>query len=526
MDNQQDKPVKQKLIEKKYLLTFILITSLFALWGFANDITNPMVAAFQSIMDLSAAKASMVQFAFYGGYATMAVPAALFIRKYSYKTSILLGLGLYAVGAFLFIPAAAQQSFTFFCVSLYILTFGLAFLETTANPFILSLGSKETSTRRLNFAQAFNPVGSLSGMAVASFIVLPALVSDIRDTNGITIMPDLHSGNAEIVVNGGEAAKEVDRTCHFIWNSQMEKHEGQGDKKVSVPAANVEHFIDGAGKLDVTLPDLSATLAKAKVQPDTPTPAQISGGEMESIRVHDLAVIRDPYVAIGLIVLCVFVIIFLHKVPKTQHDGLEQHSARTTLQNLWNNRLYRQGVVTQMCYVAAQIMVWTFIIQYADNLGVNKATAQIYNIVAMSLNLFGRFIGTYLMKWLNSRTMLKFFGVGAILMSLGTIFLVGMPGLYCLVGISAFMSIMFPTIYGIALENVDSQDTTLGASFLVMAIVGGALMPPLQGMIIDMGSISGMPAVNISFVLPLVCFMVVTYYGFCARRAQKRQAKG
>ena len=163
-----------KLVEKNYLLTFILVTSLFALWGFANDITNPMVAAFQTVMELSAAKASLIQFAFYGGYATMAIPAALFIRKYSYKNGIMLGLTLYAIGAFLFIPAAAQQNFTFFCLSLYILTFGLAFLETTANPFVLSLGAKENATRRLNLAQAFNPLGSLTGMAVASWIVLPS----------------------------------------------------------------------------------------------------------------------------------------------------------------------------------------------------------------------------------------------------------------------------------------------------------------------------------------------------------------
>ena len=182
---------KKPLVPKKYLLTFILITSLFALWGFANDITNPMVAAFQTVMELSAAKASLVQFAFYGGYATMAIPAALFIRKYSYKSGILLGLGLYAFGALLFIPAAEYQQFSFFCLSLYILTFGLAFLETTANPFILSLGDKETSTRRLNMAQAFNPVGSLSGMAVASFLVLPFLQSDARDASGQTFFHTL-----------------------------------------------------------------------------------------------------------------------------------------------------------------------------------------------------------------------------------------------------------------------------------------------------------------------------------------------
>ena len=171
---------KPRLVEKKYLLPFVLLTTLFALWGFANDITNPMVAAFQTVMELKASEASLVQFAFYGGYATMAVPAALFIRRYSYKSGIMLGLALYALGAFLFIPAAAYQEFSFFCISLYVLTFGLAFLETTANPFVLSLGSKETSTRRLNLAQAFNPLGSLMGMGAASFTVLPHRWSDRR----------------------------------------------------------------------------------------------------------------------------------------------------------------------------------------------------------------------------------------------------------------------------------------------------------------------------------------------------------
>lgn len=424
---------KKPLVPKKYLLTFVLITSLFALWGFANDITNPMVAAFQTVMEISAAKASLIQFAFYGGYATMAIPAALFIRKYSYKAGILLGLGLYALGAFLFIPAAAYQEFIFFCLSLYILTFGLAFLETTANPFILSLGDKETSTRRLNMAQAFNPVGSLSGMAVASFIVLPNLLSDRRDASGQTFF-------------------------HLL-----------------------------------------------------------SDTEKAGIRLHDLAVIRDPYVALGLVVLCMFVIIAITKMPKVREEQAIEgkiHTVKETLANLWNNKIYRNGVFTQMCYVAAQIMVWTFIIQYADNLGINKATAQTYNIVAMSLSLSGRFIGTYIMKYINTRKLLMIFGIGASLCTFGTVCIEGMLGLYCLVLISLFMSIMFPSIYGIALENVDAQDTKLGAAFLVMAIVGGALMPPIQGFIIDMGEIGGFPAVNISFILPLICFLVVMMYGY------------
>ncbi|MBQ7388979.1 MAG: L-fucose:H+ symporter permease [Paludibacteraceae bacterium] len=420
-----------------YVLPFILITSLFMLWGFANDITNPMVAAFQTVMNLSAAKASLVQFAFYGGYTTMALPAAFFIRKYSYKSGVLLGLALYAVGAFLFIPATSFESFTFFCISLYILTFGLAFLETTANPFIMSLGSKETATRRLNFAQAFNPVGSLSGMAVASLIVLPQLWSDKRDAAG------------EIIFN---------------------------------------------------------TLSEA---------------EQAAIRTHDLAVIRNPYVVIGILVLLVFVVIACTKMPKTIQQS-RQTKASETLSRLWHNKLYRNGVVAQIFYVGAQIMVWTFIIQYANQLGINKATAQNYNIVAMIMFLASRFITTYLMKFIKSHTLLAVFGIGACCATLGAIFIVGRIGLYSLVAISFFMSLMFPTIYGIALENVDEHDTTLGAAFLVMAIVGGALMPPLQGMIIDKGTIAGLPAVNISYAVPLLCFVMVTLYGLYAKRVREK----
>ena len=428
---------KAKLVDKKFLVPFILITSLFALWGFANDITNPMVAAFQTLMELSAAKASLVQFAFYGGYATMAVPAALFIRKYSYKSGILLGLGLYAAGAFMFIPAAAYQSFSFFCVSLYVLTFGLAFLETTANPLILSLGDSQTSTRRLNLAQAFNPVGSLTGMAIAALVVLPNLISDKRD-----------------------AAGEI-----------------------------IYHTLSEAEKAD--------------------------------IRLHDLATIRDPYVMLGMLVVVVFIIIACTKIPQTRGEGVKTKKS-ITLNRLWKNKLYRDGVVAQMFYVAAQIMVWTFIIQYADRLGIDKATAQKYNIVAMSFFLASRFISTFLMQYVNSRNLLLYFGIGACMATLGTIVIDGIVGLYCLIGISAFMSLMFPTIYGIALEDVKAEDTTLGAAFLVMAIVGGALMPPLQGAIIDLGTIGGLPAVNLSFILPFICFAVVACYGWSALRAQRR----
>ncbi len=417
-----------KIVPKKLIVPFILITSLFALWGFANDITNPMVAAFQTIMEISAAKAALVQFAFYGGYATMAIPAALFVQKYSYKKGILLGLALYAIGALLFYPAAQYEMFGFFLVSLYILTFGLAFLETTANPYILSMGDEETATRRLNFAQSFNPVGSLLGMFVASNFILSSLKSDARDASGKLIFTTL------------------------------------------------------------------------------------SPAEKASIRTHDLAVIRDPYVILGFVVIVMFIVIALYKMPLTQKTGKDIHPM-DSFKRLIKNPKYREGVITQVFYVAAQIMCWTFIIQYADNLGIPKAEAQNYNIIAMIIFLSSRFISTYLMKYMNPHLLLMLFAMGGMLTTLGVIFIQGMLGLYCLIATSAFMSLMFPTIYGIALEGL-KEDTTLGAAGLVMAIVGGALMPPLQGAIIDLGTVAGIPAVNVSFVLPFISFIIISIYGY------------
>ena len=427
---------KAKVVSRELLVPFILITSLFSLWGFANDITNPMVAAFKTVMEISNAKAALIQFAFYGGYATMAIPAALYVKRYSYKKGILVGLALYALGALLFYPAAKYEIFEFFLLSLYILTFGLAFLETTANPYILSMGDEETATRRLNLAQSFNPMGSLLGMFVASNFILTSLQSDIRNE---------------------------------------------------------------AGDLVFT------TLSEA---------------EKAGIRTHDLAVIRDPYVMLGFVVIAMFLVIYLFKMPKRKDPDHTIH-AMDMFRRLIANPNYREGVIAQVFYVAAQIMCWTFIIQYAENLGVTKAQAQNYNIIAMGIFLSSRFISTLLMKYMNSRLLLTIFSVGGFIMTLGAILIVGMPGLYCLIGISAFMSLMFPTIYGIALEGV-GEDATLGAAGLVMAIVGGALMPPLQGALIDLGTVGFLPAVNFSFILPLICFVVIGIYGYRTLTVHKR----
>lgn len=410
------------LVPKKLLFPFIIITSLFALWGFANDITNPLVAAFGKILEMSNSKAALIQFAFYGGYATMAFPAALFVRKYSYKKGILIGLALYAIGAFLFFPAAKYGVYSFFLVALYILTFGLAFLETTANPFILSMGDKENATQRLNLAQSFNPIGSLLGMLVASTVILSSLQSD----------------------------KVADY-------------------------AN----LDAASK--------------------------------SAIRANDLMVIRNPYVVLGCVVLVIFVIVACIKM-EDNNKKKNQIPLKTTFIQLIRNRKYRNGVVAQIFYVGAQIMVWTFIIHYAERLGYTKTQGQYFNMVAMGLFVVGRFISTILMRRINPRRLLFSFSCGALLCTAGTILFQNNIGLYCLIAISAFMSLMFPTIYGIALDGLEDDEVTLGAAGLVEAIVGGALLPPLQGAIIDCGTILGMPAVNVSFVLPFICFLVVCIY--------------
>ena len=426
---------KDKIVPREVLVPFILITSLFALWGFANDITNPLVAAFKTVMEISNAKAALVQFAFYGGYATMAIPAALFVKRYSYKKGIMVGLVLYAIGALLFYPAARFEIFGFFLVSLYILTFGLAFLETTANPYILSMGSEKTSTRRLNLAQAFNPIGSLLGMTVASKYILTSLQSDLRNEAGEVIFPTL------------DAAQKV------------------------------------------------------------------------AIRAHDLAIIRNPYVALGLVVIIMLVVIGVSKMPVRQNADHTIH-AMDSFRRLIKNKKYREGVIAQVFYVAAQIMCWTFIIQYADHLGISKASAQNYNIVAMGIFLSSRFISTFLMKYMNSRFLLTLFAFGGMATTAGAILIDGMAGLYSLIGVSAFMSLMFPTIYGIALEGI-GDDATLGAAGLVMAIVGGALMPPLQGAIIDLGTVGWLPAVNASFILPFISFVVIAIYGYRSYKIHK-----
>lgn len=447
---QQSVPV----VPAQYVAPFILVTSLFALWGFANDLTNPLVKVFKEVFLISNAQSSLVQTAFYGGYATMAIPAALLIRRYSYKVGIIAGLSLYLTGALLFIPAAMMAEFWMFLAALYILTFGLAFLETTANPYILSMGPAETATQRLNLAQAFNPIGSLIGMLVAS----------------------------QFILTGLETAKFRD--------DQMQAH----PEFAQMLPGEVE------GRITASMVAFS----------------EASPAEFQAMQRHDLGVVQVPYVAIAIVVGLVLLLFAIFPVPNTG-----QLVARTPLGEVVGKLLtfqYVGGVIAQAFYVGAQIMCWTFIIHYGMGIaGLSAAQAQHYNIAAMVLFLVSRFICTFILKYLKPGLLLGLLAIVAMVLTLGVIFLDGYSGLYCLVGISGCMSLMFPTIYGLALRGLSADDSKLASAGLIFAIVGGALLPRMQGQLIDMPPVlfAGvtLDSVQYSFVLPLVCFFVVAIYG-------------
>ncbi len=414
-----------------FVFPFILITSCFMLWGFANDITNPMVKAFSKIFRMCVTEGALVQVAFYGGYFAMAFPAAIFIRKYSYKAGVLLGLGLYAVGALLFFPAKEIGDYFAFLLAYFILTCGLSFLETSCNPYILSMGPEENSTQRLNLAQAFNPIGSLCGMYVA---------------------------------------------MHFIQNR---------------------------------LSPLS-TAERATLSPE----------EFEAIKNYDLSVLIAPYLTIGIVILVMFILIWVTRMPK---NGDKSHGINflPTLRRIFGLRRYREGVITQFFYVGVQIMCWTFIIQYGTPIlmetGMTEQEAEVasqgYNIVAMIIFCCSRFVCTFLLRYINPGRLLMILAICAAFLTAGVIASQNITGLYCLVGVSACMSLMFPTIYGIALKGL-GDDAKFGAAGLIMAILGGSVLPPLQAKIIDLGTIGDFPAVNASFILPFICFLVVMTYGY------------
>ncbi|MEE9367232.1 MAG: MFS transporter [Pontiella sp.] len=623
------------VVPQGLLVTFVLVTILFPLWGFANDITNPMVAAFKNILLISNFESSWVQAAFYGGYALMAIPAAIFIKKYSYKKGVLIGLALYSIACLMFIPSGMAMSFPLFLLSYLIMTSGLSFLETTANPYILSMGDERTATRRLNLAQAFNPMGSITGMFVASMFILASLdgtsetgrrqmetlanegtsihlqevASQLESVESLTAVVSQSDwqNSKKLVKKAGALIGGIQSGTFLLDNKYSDNADAvlaaisaqpQGNKfkaaadavavviqvrEIPIPteaeAQRNEMFVDGRG-LELTLAlNEEAPLLKdadnenwkvaekaleSAVAPAAEIKAAMDSGDTDrmttisgllstvktelgaaqaalveipvaSLQAHqqaakesltmiqksDLKIVSLPYALMGGFLIIVL-FLFAWKLPATtagehQDDG-GGLDLKGTLSRLFHNKAYLEGVVAQTFYVGAQIMCWTFIVQYGESqLGLSKATAQNCNILAMIIFVSSRFVCTFLMHYISSGALLSILASGAILLTTGAIFIEGYAGLYSLIGVSACMSLMFPTIYGIALDGL-GDDAKLGSAGLILAIGGGCIMTPLQGRIIDLPPIDlgfmELASVRASFALPLICFVVIALYGW------------
>ena len=411
-------------------LPFILITSMFLVWGIANNMTDTLLAAFKRIMSMSDFQTTFVQYAFYGAYFCFAIPAALFIKRFSYKTGILLGLGMFIGGALLFYPASKTMVYGHFLVALYILAGGLSFLETSANPYIVAMGPPETGTQRLNLAQSFNPVGSITGVLLSKLFILS----------------QLNSASAE---------------------------------------------------------------ERAAMAPE----------QLEQIQTAELNAVMGPYVGVagGLIIL--WILIKITSMPKASDSGNAINFA-TSFGRLIKNKNYVWAVIAQFFYVGAQIGVWSFTIRFVmQELNLNEEQSSDYYLAALILFLISRFVSTWLMKYMKPTILLTLLSGLAILLCAIVILANGYVAVYALVGISACMSLMFPTIYALGLVGL-GEDTKLGGSGLVMAILGGAVITGIQGQVSD---ISG--SIHLAYIVPLFCFAVVAWYGLLANRMLNEEAK-
>ncbi len=408
------------LVSRETLLPFILLTICFAAWGVAANMTDPLVKVFSKIFTMSSLQSALVQFAYYGAYFCLAIPAAFINKRFSYKTGVLTGLGCAAAGAFLFYPASQMMTYGFFLLALFVLAGGLSILETSANPYVMAMGCEQSATRRLNLAQAFNPVGTNLGVFLAATLILPNL------------------------------------------------NQASAEERASMSTAELKSVI---------------------------------GAELDAVMV--------PYV--GMAVVLVLVWIAIACIKTTVNESTEQHSENiklgASLKRLLNNRHYRFGVLAQFFNVGAQTCVWTFTIQYAmAAIGGNEVDGGQVLQYSMIVFLVSRFVMTWLMQYLYPAKLLLLMSLTAAGLCIVMTQAPNTVGVVSLVAISACLSLMFPTIYGIALEGL-GDDAKLGAAGLVMAILGGAFLPLLQAAIIDSWSVVA------SYVVPALCFLVVAGYG-------------
>ena len=411
------------LVYPKMWVLFAVLICCFTAWGVAADLTTPMVAGFKRIFEMNTFQASLVQLAYFGAYFLLAIPAALINQKFGYKAGLLTGVLLAAAGAIAFYPASKIMTYEAFLVALFAIAAGCSILETSANPYVMSLGPESTATRRLNFAQAFNPVGTNIGVFLAATLILPKL-----------------------------------------------------DEPMNM--------------------------------------ANLSPGQAQSIRAGQLGAVMGPYLGLGFVLIAIGLVIAIKKSPPIVEEFESGDlDGRSPLKILMSNRRYRFGVVAQFFNVAAQVCTWTYLIQYSQQ-ALNGSLQQGGYLLQVSLIVFliSRFIMTWVIGKVRATKVLAVLGGLAVLLCIFAMFSPNVAGVTAVVALSFCLSLMFPTIYGVALEGLGPA-TKFGAAGLVMAIVGGAIMPLIQGAILDATS----PA--ISFIVPAACFAVVTSFALFDLRA-------
>ncbi len=400
----------------KYLLPFILVTSLFFLWGFLHNLDPILIPHLKKSFSLTTLQSSLVDSAVFIAYFLMALPAGFIMKKYGYKAGIITGLLLFASGCFLFIPAANTQQYLFFLMALFIIACGLTILETAANPYATLLGSPEKATQRLNFAQSFNGLAAtLAPIIGARLILTKDYTSD--ELNGMT-----------------EAARKL------------------------------------------------ALAAEAST-------------------------VKMPYLILGGILLLVAVFFALTKLPEVK-DSTEESTGKNVL-HAFRHRHLSWAVAAQFFYVGAQVCVFSFFILYAvDAAKIDKVKAADYLGWGCGMAFMtGRFLGTFLMKYIKPEKLLSLYAFINIFLCLAAMFIHGMMAIYLVIGITFFMSIMFPTIFALGIKDLGS-DTKFGSSLIIMAIVGGALLPPVFAWIADTTK-----NIQYSYIVPLLCFVVIVYFG-------------